>query len=131
MVEMNYFVVIIDIRVVINYINFLDHHRKNKYDITITVPPKQIKIPYGICKLNHLNELVKIEEKPTNEYLISAGLYLIHSKVFKLIPKNKSFDMDNLIDLEIKKKFKIGIFRINKFSWKDIGNWTDFNKIKL
>ena len=127
----NFIVTNCDTVININYLNFLDHHKKNKYDITITVAPKEISIPYGICKINNLNELIKIDEKPINDYLISVGLYLINSKVFKIIPKNKSFDMNNLIDLAINKKFKIGIFRINKFSWKDIGNWTDFNKVRL
>ena len=115
----------------INYNDFYKHHKKNKNDITLTVAPKEIKVPYGICKINQLDELIKIDEKPKTDYLISVGLYLINSKIFKMIPKNKFFDMNNLIDLANSKGFRVGIYRINKFSWKDTGNWTDLNKIKL
>ena len=75
------------------------------------------------------NNLKKIDEKPTFQYLCSAGIYAISNKVFRLIPKNKKFDFIELINTSIKKKLKIKIFPIYE-TWNDIGDKEILNQIR-
>ena len=46
----------------------------------------------------------------------------------KMIPKNKFFDLTDLLHLLIKKKFKIGVYPVNDTQWIDIGQWGEFKK---
>jgi len=114
----------------INYNELYEFHKKNKHDFTIVVTSKKFKVPYGVCKLDNEGNFEKIDEKPKNDLLISVGLYLINSKIFKQISKNKYIDMNSLIDLSLNHNFKVGVFQVNNSSWKDVGKWEDFRKIK-
>ena len=57
---------------------------------------------------------------------MNTGLYVINPRVVKLIPKNKKFDITDLINTAKEKKYKIGIFPIPDESWVDIGQWNEY-----
>ena len=48
----------------------------------------------------------------------------------KLIPKNKYFDMTDLINAAKKRKKKIGVFPIDENEWVDVGQWEEYEKAK-
>ena len=43
-----------------------------------------------------------------------------------MIPKNKKYDINELIFSCIRKKKKIGVYPISISQWKDVGNWKDY-----
>jgi len=49
-------------------------------------------------------------------------------KVLKLIPKNKYFDMNNLIQKAIEKNYKVGVYPIGEKDWVDIGQLEEYKK---
>jgi len=108
-----------------------DFHKKNNFDITIVVSDKRFQIPYGVCEISKKGNLKKINEKPSYDYLVNIGLYLLKKKVIKLIPKNKLLDFNQIVEFSQKKKFKIGVFPISESGWQDTGHWSDFNKLNL
>ena len=61
-------------------------------------------------------------------YLANAGLYFVKAKVLKMIPKNKKFDINELINKIKKRKMKIGVFPVGSDAWHDIGNWKSYNE---
>ncbi len=104
----------------------LSSHKNKKNDLTIVTAIKNFKIPYGVCHTNNQGIFKKIEEKPNYNALVNTGLYVINPKVVKLIPKNKKFDITDLINTAKEKKYKIGIFPIPDESWVDIGQWNEY-----
>ena len=92
---------------------------------------KNITVPYGVCSLKDNGTLDKINEKPTKRYLVSTGLYVLSPTIIKLIPKNVKYDFNQLIDLAVKKKFKVGLFPIEDNLWSDVGNMNYLNKLNL
>ena len=50
-------------------------------------------------------------------------------KIFKAMPKkiNQSLDMNELISLALKKKFRVGTYIISQNSWHDVGQWKEYN----
>ena len=69
-----------------------------------------------------------MKEKPSTNFLINTGLYIVHNKIINLIPKNRLFDFNDLIQLSLQKKLKIGAFQIKDNEWHDIGKWDEFSK---
>ena len=67
-------------------------------------------------------------EKPKQNYLVNTGLYLMSSKILKIIPKKTKLDFNVLLANLIKKDFKIGFFTIDENSWKDFGEISSFTK---
>lgn len=128
----NLFVTNCDVIFKINLDEFYSFHKKNNFDMTLVAVNKVQEIPYGVCQTSGAGVLSKIDEKPKFEFLASAGLYLIGKKILKLIPKNKFFDITDLIKLSQKKLYKIGIYVINENSWLDVGQWQEYKRtIKL
>ena len=124
----NFFVINCDSLVDADLSDILKLHKKKKKDITIVASSQNYKVPYGICELNGEHELKKINEKPQIKYLVNTGLYLINNKILKLIPNNKNFQMNQLIEASIKNRYKIGVHRISQSKWKDIGQLEDYKK---
>jgi len=127
-IKNDFFVTNCDVLFNIDYENLIKFHKENKNLITVVGAKKNIKVPYGVCKINSKNILKKIDEKPLVELVVSTGLYVVNSKVLKLIPKNKIYNFDTLISDTIKKNLKIGVYQIDDKSWIDVGDWSGFKK---
>lgn len=113
----------------IDVYDFIDFHKKNNNDLTIAAAIKKFEIPYGYCIINNKGDLKSISEKPKYNFMVNTGLYVINKKVLKYIKKNKKMDMDELLNNLIKKNKKIKIFPISENSWKDVGQWEEYNKL--
>ena len=85
----------------------MNFHNTNNFDITLVASTKEITIPYGVCNTFKNGQLNNIEEKPTFDYLVNTGLYILKPELLKLIPKNKYFDMTDLINAAKKRKKKL------------------------
>jgi NDP-sugar pyrophosphorylase family protein len=94
----------------IDYNDLLTFHIKNKNSLTIVSANIKNQIPYGICNLSNLGTLKSFDEKPIFHYLANVGFYILNTRVIKLIPKNKYYDMNEFIQLLIKKNLKWPLF---------------------
>ena len=111
-----------------NYENLMKYHTRSKNDLTLVISNQSTLISYGVCEINKENELIKIIEKPKYNYLITTGLYVLNSRILKVIPKNKFLNMNNLIEILKKNNFKIGTYKIGQKSWYDIGQLHEYKK---
>ena len=127
-ISKNFFVTNSDVILDTDNSQIYDFHIKNNNDITIVAVAKEYEISYGICKLNKDGSLKKIEEKPSFDLLINSGIYLFNNNILRLLKKNKKIDMNQLIDIALKKKFKIKIYPVLEREWRDIGQWTEYKK---
>jgi len=77
---------------------------------------------WGVVKLKG-QRIVDLKEKPNNKknksHLISAGIYILTSKVFKFIPKNKKVSLEKEVLPKMLKKYKINGYLLEK-DWYDI-----------
>tara|TARA_Y100000591_G_scaffold333230_1_gene374833 strand:+ start:6042 stop:7100 length:1059 start_codon:yes stop_codon:yes gene_type:complete len=122
----NIFVVNCDVLHNFNYFEFYNHHIKNNFDITLVASTKSFKIPYGVCEINQKGYLKNMREKPEQNFLVNTGFYILKRKVISLIPKNKNFDLTDLIKLAKNKGFKVGVFPIDDHNWTDIGQIDNY-----
>mgnify|MGYP001234034090 CR=1 FL=1 len=127
-IKNNFFVTNCDIIVDVNLNDLLTFHKKNNFAITALVAEKNYKIPYGVCEIDELNNLKKINEKPKYNFFANTGFYILNKKVINLIPKNKFFDMTDLIYKAKKRKLKVGVYPIPETAWNDVGQWDEYKK---
>ncbi len=111
-----------------NFNELIKTHVNRKNDLTLVTSNQNSILPYGVCKVNSQNELIKIHEKPKYKHLITTGLYILNSSILKLIPKNKFLDMNQLIEISKINKKKVGVFKINQKNWQDIGQLQEYKK---
>jgi NDP-sugar pyrophosphorylase family protein len=69
-------------------------------------------------------------EKPTHEYKINTGIYVLNPEVLLNIVENEYLDMTTLFDFMSSKKLKLITYDFDEY-WLDIGRKADFVKANL
>lgn len=97
----------------------------------VTVGTKLVKHPfqYGTVKVSDSGHLAGIEEKPELVFDILAGIYFFKPEVFKDIPNDEYFGMDDLIQKMLNGSQQIARWPIKEY-WLDIGQVEDYSKAK-
>ncbi len=111
-----------------DYQKIYDFHKKEKNHLTLVAAMKRYVIPFGICEVDNIGQIKLIKEKPSNDYLINTGMYVLNPELLKLIPKNKKFDFTELINLAVKMNKKISVYPIVEDAWIDVGQWPEYKK---
>ena len=106
----------------------LQYHKRNKSKLTVAVTKFKLDVPYGVVKIKN-NHIQNINEKPSESFLINAGIYILEPDLIKFIKPNTKFDMTSLLNILIKKKIKISAFHLFE-EWVDIGKISDLEKVK-
>ncbi len=112
----------------VNFDDLMSFHISNNNDITLVVSSKEYVIPYGTCKLTKTGYLKKIIEKPKLDFFVNVGLYVLNPNLIKLIPKNKKYNMTDLIRQAKRKKKQVGVYPVDEESWVDVGQWSEYHK---
>ena len=111
----------------LNFSDMLRIHKKEKNQITVCAKLHTFDLPYGLIeekrKENFLNE------KPKLTYLVNSGIYIINKELLRFIKKNTYLDMNELLNLFKKKRFRIGIYSLYEPVF-DIGNLKQYREIK-
>ena len=107
----------------------IDFHERHQAQATIAVHSYDYQVPYGVIKASK-DRLIGFEEKPVYTSLVNAGIYAVNPEVIARIPKDTSFDMDQLFRNMLRDEEPLSIFPIREY-WIDIGTIEDFNQAKL
>ncbi len=126
-VDKPFFVVNGDVLTSINYDDFLNHHITNKAEATMCIKQFSHEVPYACVEFDSSMNLNGLKEKPTYEYYINTGMYVLNPSVLKYITQNEYFDMPSLFELLLDNKQATKVFRIDEY-WLDIGLKEDFKK---
>lgn len=121
------FVTNCDVILSMDYQECYDFHLDGKFAMTIVAAVKKYRIPYGSCELDVDGSLLKINEKPEYQHIVNTGFYLLDPSVIEFIEDGQHLDMDKFIQLIHAKGLKVGIFPISEDSWKDVGEWHEYN----
>lgn len=124
-----FFVVNADVLTNVNYDQLLEYHISNEALATMCVRNVKEQIKYGVIECDEEGKITEIKEKPTFEYKINAGVYVLSPNAMKLIPKNEFFDMPQLF-LELERNNETTFaFPVNDY-WIDIGHPQDYSLAK-
>jgi UTP-glucose-1-phosphate uridylyltransferase len=109
-----------DVNADIDYSKLLEFHENKKCIFTMCIRSHFLKIPYGVVNLKKK----KLEEKPTIQNFINTGIYVINSKVFKLIKNDSYFDMNDFYNQINKNKYKKSFYYLyeNTFDVSDLSS---------
>lgn len=115
-----------DLLTKVNFQQLLDFHEESDSLATMCVREYEHQIPYGIVKTEG-QQLVSIEEKPTQKHFVNAGIYVLSPEILKNIPNNKYYDMPTLFKELLNNDQQASVFPIREY-WLDIGRMNDFEK---
>ncbi|MBX7245992.1 MAG: NTP transferase domain-containing protein [Candidatus Sumerlaeaceae bacterium] len=115
-----------DILTDLDYLGLLESHIKSGALLTVATRREQIAIPYGVLQLSD-GRITGVEEKPKFDYTLNAGVYAVSPAALDLIPKDRAFDMTDLVNGVIASG---GVVKAREIEglWFDLAHIEDFEK---
>ena len=115
-----------DVLTGIDFSAMIDFHREHAAEMTVAVRRFDVSVPFGVIDSEH-GYATKISEKPTLNFFVNAGIYLLQPSVQNLITPGEAFDMTDLIDRLLKAKRPVATFPMREY-WLDIGQPADYER---
>jgi len=115
-----------DILTELNLRAMFDFHREHNADMTVAVKRYQLQVPYGVVETRGV-EVSGLAEKPSLDFFINAGIYLLEPVAYEYIPVGERFDMPDLIRRMVDKGRRTVSFPILEY-WVDIGRPADYDQ---
>ena len=102
-------------------------HEDGGFYATMGVKPYRHEVPFG-CVESESGRMLTLQEKPSIDKLINAGLYVLSPEALASIPK-RFFPITDLFELALAKEKLCGSFLIED-EWTDVGRIDDLNHAK-
>lgn len=117
-----------DLLTKVNFQNLLDFHKEHSAQATMCVREYHFQIPYGVVEING-QRITSIIEKPSQRFLVNAGIYVLQPETLGLIPTDTFFDMPDLFKWLIERGLTAAAFPIREY-WVDIGQMPDLEQAR-
>jgi NDP-sugar pyrophosphorylase family protein len=114
------FVINGDILTKLDVAEMLRFHRDHSADLTIGLRALRAQVPYGVVEVRGA-DVVGVLEKPTTQYFVNAGLYIVERRALEWLPPNGvRADMPDLVSALIAAGQRVVGFPVREY-WLDIG----------
>ena len=122
----DFFVMNGDLLTNVNFEYLHEYHKDSNACASICIRKYEMQVPYGVVNVR-ANKVTSIEEKPTQSFFVSAGIYMFSPIVLDFIPKGVFYDMPTLFSELLKHDFPIHPFPIREY-WLDIGRMDEYRR---
>jgi len=118
-----------DVLTTVSFADMVAYHRAHHAEATVGVRRYEIPVPYGVldCEGSRVRAL---REKPRQQFLVNAGVYLLERAALELIPAGRRFDMTELIQRLLDEDRTVASFPILEY-WLDIGQIADYERAQM
>lgn len=116
-----------DIVVDADYGDIVRHHHESGNLITLVTSMRHVTVPYGVCEAGENGSLVRINEKPHFDYLVSTGLYVVEPQVIDDIADDTMVHVTEVINHYLDSDKPVGVYPVSEGSWLDIGEFTSLD----
>lgn len=101
-------------------------HRAHAGPLTVVVTDQRVNIAYGV--LDHRSGYVTdFREKPTQQFSVSTGIYVMDPSIFDYIPSTGPFGFDELMRTLLARRVPVHVYE-HHGSWIDIGRVEDLRR---
>ncbi|MCZ6665215.1 MAG: nucleotidyltransferase family protein, partial [Gammaproteobacteria bacterium] len=112
----------------LNFRDLLAYHKAHRAAATLCIGEHHYQVPYGVAKVED-GRIVRLEEKPSSQYLVNAGVYVLNPELLDLIPSHGLYDMPALVDTVLASGRTVAAFPIRDY-WFDIGRIEDLREAR-
>lgn len=102
-------------------------HSAGGWDATMVVRQHHYTIPYGVVSCGEDGAFLTAQEKPTFDYRINAGMYLLSKSVLPVVPRMQFYDLPTLF-ADLPSHSLRGGTHVHPGRWIDIGNMADYDR---
>jgi len=113
-----------------NLKNMINEHKKKKSFITMSLYEYKTNIKYGVIDTKNNGKVLAWNEKPEIKSKINMGCYIMEPNILDFIPKNKPYEMDDVIKKAISRHKSVNSILV-KNGFIDVGDKKTYEKINL
>ena len=111
----------------LNFQNIFEAHCSSGAYATIFGAKVDDYMDYGIVEFDPLTKrLLKYFEKPTRSYYVSAGIYVLSSRIVEFFPERGRLDMPDLLRSATTGGKEVTVFTSEGTYWRDIGRFDHY-----
>ena len=119
-----------DILTRLDFSKMWEFHAKQDTPITVGLTRVEQQLNYGVIQTNGRKDRIKlIIEKPIQDYLINAGIYILEPKAVQSLPPSGPCDMPDLIERIMSNGEEVASYLIEDY-WLDVGNLGNLEKAR-
>lgn len=115
-----------DLLTTCDYGAMYDQHSESGALATMATYQKQTKIDLGVIETDG-RWVRKYIEKPTYDFTVSTGIYVLEPEILRFIPKRERLDLPDLVTKVIESGKLVGTYPIEGY-WLDIGRHDDYEE---
>jgi len=109
-----------------DYSHMMDRHIESGAHATMAVRHYEMQVPFGVVRL-HEGAIQRIEEKPVQRFVVSAGVYALAPEALDLVPAQQYLDMPSLFEAMVNAGMRTRAHQMDGY-WLDIGRLPDFER---
>jgi NDP-sugar pyrophosphorylase family protein len=114
-----------DILTDLDYGAFHRQHVAENNRFTISSHRRENKIDYGVLQTSEQGMLQGFQEKPTTQYEVSMGIYMVSREILSLIPADRPYGFDHLMRDMLAAGQAVRVRSFDGY-WLDIGRADDY-----
>lgn len=116
-----------DIVTDMDFADLYSYHLRNDAAITMALYPREVRIDFGVIELDNEFRIQRCREKPSYEYLVNMGIYVVSPEVLQHLPYGRYYDFTDLVDVVRSQGQKVYGY-VFQGEWMDLGRIDDFTK---
>ena len=121
----NFLVMNGDVLTDLDFAAFHDRHVEDNCLFTIASQQRRQKIDYGVLVTDSDGVLRDFREKPTTEYEVSMGVYMVSRDILRFVPPEGLYGFDGLMRDLLAAEERVTVRRFSCY-WLDIGRPDDY-----
>ena len=102
-------------------------HLDESPELTVATTTHTVTLPYGVID-KHDDKIVSVREKPSLDFLVNAGIYVLSPSALDIIPREDVFDMPDLIQSLVDQGRQVESYFING-EWQDLGTLEAYERV--
>ena len=116
-----------DLIIKVNLDEMYRFHKEKEANITIGITKHCLTVPYAIVDKDEDESLLEMHEKPTYQYCVNSGIYILNPSIFGYLRDEKYTDMPELIENVKNSGGEIFVYDVGD-CWLDMGQFSDYEK---
>ncbi len=114
-----------DVLTDIHLAELLARHSTSGAAFTVAAARRKHTIDYGVLHVDQSNLLTAFSEKPSVDYLVSMGVYIVSKSVLSMVPRDQPYGFDNLMLDLLGRQERVQVYPYDGY-WLDIGRPDDY-----
>ncbi len=116
-----------DVLTNVDYADVMAHHLRHDVIATIVLCPLTVHIPFGVVRVAPGRTVHAYEEKPTEEVLVNAGIYVVEPRAWSKVRPDEHVDVPALVERALAAGEPIGTY-VHAGDWLDIGTIEQYER---